>query len=102
MKENHYIGLDNDRDGGLTLLGRLVLDARLFGLIPDDETCAGWDRGRLQGLMEQVNAKWDQHGGIPSRLPDDLRSRHSAIYEQQMSRARAQGWDPDANLKDEQ
>ena len=98
-----YVGIDNDRDGGMTFHGRLVLDARVFGLIPEDETCEGWELGRLQGLADRVNAEWDKHGGgIPSLLPDDLRRRHAEIYEKQMQKARDAGWNPDANLEDEQ
>ncbi|MEQ1668233.1 MAG: hypothetical protein ABL868_07245 [Sulfuriferula sp.] len=32
-------------------------------------------------------------GHIPSRLPEDLRAKHTALYEQAIVKARADGWD---------
>ncbi len=96
MKEKNitYCGLALDGHG-ITQLGRIVLDARLFGLIPETEDCAGWDLARIQTLMHQVEAHWDKHGNLPSRLPDDLRARHAAMYTQATERARQQGWNPE-------
>lgn len=37
-----YAGFHEDTHG-ITMLGRIVLDAWLFGLIPREEDCAGWD-----------------------------------------------------------
>lgn len=99
-KSDSYVGLENDQDGGMTYYGRVVMDARVFGLIDPDETCAGWKMDRMQTLVNQVAAEWDKHGNIPSRLPDDLRAKHSAEYEKGVKRARDAGWDPDANLED--
>ncbi len=90
-----YVGLDNDLDGGLTQLGRCVMDARVFELIPEDETCAGWRLDQMLGLLDRVNAKWDEYGTLPSRLPPELRERHERIYREAMDRGRASGWDPD-------
>ena len=39
--ENTYIGIDKDTNGGMTHLGRIVMDGWLFGFIPESETCAG-------------------------------------------------------------
>ncbi len=89
-----YPGLDNDTHG-ITQLGRIVLDARVFGLIADAENCAGWDLQRMQLLANQVEARWDDYGNLPSRLPDDLRARHGEIYARATERARARGWDPE-------
>lgn len=100
-KQDGYLGLDNDQDGGITYYGRAVLDARVFGLIPPDETCAGWNLQRMQALVSQVNAEWDRYGNIPSRLPEDLRAKHEAEYARQISEARKKGWDPDANLEED-
>ncbi|MDG4867562.1 hypothetical protein P8631_06070 [Guyparkeria sp. 1SP6A2] len=99
-KQDGYVGLDNDQDGGITYYGRVVLDARVFGLIPPDETCAGWGLQRLQVLVGQVDAEWDRYGNIPSRLPEELRAKHEAEYARQISKAREKGWDPEANLED--
>ncbi|MDP1525085.1 MAG: hypothetical protein Q8M20_04705 [Rhodocyclaceae bacterium] len=89
-----YPGLENDSHG-ITQLGRIVLDARVFGLITDEENCAGWDLQRMQVISNQVEARWDEFGNLPSRLPDDLRARHTEIYARATERARARGWDPE-------
>ena len=92
--EDTYPGLHNDKHG-LTQLGRIVLDGRLFGLIPDTEDCAGWSGGRMQDLMERVQNEWDQYANLPSRLPPDLRKRHGELYDRAIQTARAKGWDPE-------
>ncbi len=92
--ENTYPGLNNDKHG-ITQLGRIVLDGWLFGLIPETEDCAGWGIGRMQGLMEQVQAEWDKVGNLPSRLPPELRQRHAELYDRAMRTAREKGWDPE-------
>jgi len=92
--ENVYVGLDNDNHG-MTQLGRIVLDGRLFGFIPESEDCMGWDIGRMQGLMEQVQAEWDKVGNLPSRLPPELQRRHTELYDLAMQSARRKGWDPE-------
>lgn len=89
-----YPGLENDSHG-ITQLGRIVLDARVFGLIADEENCAGWNLQRMQLLTNQVGARWDEFGNLPSRLPDDLRARHGEIYTRATAHARAHGWDPE-------
>lgn len=92
--EDTYPGLHNDKHG-LTQLGRIVLDGRLFGLIPDTEDCAGWSGGRMQDLMERVQNEWDQYANLPSRLPPDLRKWHGELYDRAIQTARAKGWDPE-------
>lgn len=89
-----YVGFRQDKHG-ITQLGRIVLDAWLFGLIPDSEDCAGWELGRMQALMERVQDEWDKHGNLPSRLPDALRERHAGLYGEAVDSARAKGWDPE-------
>jgi hypothetical protein len=99
MKRPLYAGLENDAHG-ITQLGRIVLDARVFELIPAEEDCAGWDLQRMQVLANQVESRWDEYGNVPSRLPDGLRERHAEIYAQAMERARAKGWDPELGEED--
>lgn len=89
-----YSGFNEDAHG-LTMLGRVVLDAWLFGLLPRSEDCAGWDMTRMQNMMYQVEAKWDEHGNVPSRLPPELRDRHMELYAWATERARTRGWDPE-------
>ena len=97
----NYAGLDADLAQGMTQTARIILDAKVFGLIPDRETCADWQMGRLQALLEQVNQKWDSYGHLPSALPDDLRARHQQIYADAVKTARANGWDPDAEVEED-
>lgn len=99
MKDNSYVGLSNDTHG-MTQLGRIVLDGRLFGFIPETEDCAGWDMGRMQALMERIQDAWDDYGNLPSRLPDELRRRHADLYREAMARARTRGWDPELGEDD--
>ncbi|MCX7898362.1 MAG: hypothetical protein N2441_10885 [Rhodocyclaceae bacterium] len=98
-KSGVYVGYERDAHG-LTQLGRIVLDARVFGLIAEDEDCAGWDLQRMLSLAHQVEARWDQWGNLPSRLPDELKARHAEIYAKAMARARALGWNPELDDDD--
>ena len=91
---NTYAGFHQDKHG-MTQLGRIVLDGLLFGLIPESEDCAGWDLGRMQMLMEKVQAEWDKYANLPSRLPTELRERHAEIYARALVQARDKGWDPE-------
>jgi hypothetical protein len=90
-----YVGLLDDKHGGMTHTGQVVRDAWVFGLIPETETCAGWTASRIQGLYENVVVAWEPYGHLPSRLPPELRERHTRIYEAAIARARAGGWDPE-------
>lgn len=38
-----YAGIDKDIDGGMTAAGRIIRDAWAFDILPETETCAGWD-----------------------------------------------------------
>jgi hypothetical protein len=89
-----YCGLHADGHG-ITMVGRIVLDGWLFGLIPEKEDCKGWDMGRMQLLMNQVEARWDEYDNLPSRLPPELLERHTRIYDWATDRARNRGWDPE-------
>ena len=101
MSETTYPGIDNDLYGGMTDLGRMIRDAWVFGLLPESETCAGWDRARFDALYAQVHAAWDPYGHMVSRLPDDLRARHERIYRAAIERARALGWSAELDDEDE-
>lgn len=96
MQDNKmtYPGFHQDTHG-MTVLGRVVLDGWLFGIIPETEDCAGWNLQRMQMLMNQVEAAWDQHGNLPSRLPPELRQRHTELYDMATERAKSRGWDPE-------
>ncbi len=92
--DNLYVGFNNDKHG-MTQLGRIVLDGWLFGFLPETEDCSGWDMGRMQALMDRVEKEWDKYGALPSRLPPELRQRHTDLYEKAMDLARNKGWDPE-------
>ncbi|WP_112488324.1 hypothetical protein [Thiomonas sp. X19] len=94
-----YVGLDRDKHG-ITQLGRVVLDARLFGFIPDTQDCGGWDLGQMQALMGKVDKEWDRYGNLPSSLPPELAERHARIYAAAITRAKDEGWD--AELGDDE
>lgn len=95
MTQQFYAGIDQDEKGGLTHLGRIVRDAWVFGILPETETCAGWDGARMQGLYEQVYAAWEPYAHLPSRLPPELQARHTELYAKAINDARTRGWDPE-------
>lgn len=94
-----YVGIHEDRFGGMTPVGTMIRDAWVFGIIPEDQTCAGWTPQQLQGLYDKVYQAWEPYGHLVSNLPGDLRERHQRIHGEAVARAREQGWAP--NLDDE-
>lgn len=93
MTKQSYAGIDKDNDAGLTPLGRIVRDAWVFEILPESETCAGWDMSRMQNLYERVYAAWEPYAHLPSRLPDTLKKRHAKLYAEAIQTARNNGWD---------
>ncbi|MDO9386121.1 MAG: hypothetical protein Q7T65_05385 [Thiobacillus sp.] len=89
-----YPGFYEDKHG-ITMLARVVLDGWLFGFIPETEDCAGWQLGQMQTLADKIEAEWDKYGNLPSRLPPELRERHTVLYKMAVDRAREKGWDPE-------
>ncbi len=59
----------NQDHHGITQLGRIVPDGRVFGFIPASEDCTGRDMGCMQTLMDKVQVEWVKYAGPPSRLP---------------------------------
>jgi hypothetical protein len=96
-----YAGLDNDINGGMTMIGKIIRDAWVFGILPEKETCEGWEISRIDAINHQVNAEWDKYGCMVSKLPDDLRDRHKRIYDEAIIQAKERGWDPEAVVSDE-
>ena len=88
-----YEGVDKD-PGVITPTANIVRDAWVFGLIPETETCEGWNVQRLEGLYDRVTQAWAPYGHLVSRLPPELAERHARIYDAALARARAQGWEP--------
>ncbi|MEQ1815077.1 MAG: hypothetical protein ABL861_01145 [Nitrosomonas sp.] len=99
MTEQFYVGIDQDQNAGLTHLGRIVRDAWVFGILPETETCAGWSGAQMQSLYEKVHNAWEPYAHLPSRLPEDLRERHTRLYNEAISSAKEKGWD--AELKED-
>ena len=98
MKKVKYIGIDKDPTGAMNQTGNIIRDAWVFGIIPETETCEGWNSQGLDGLYGQVSEAWEPYGHAVSRLPPELRERHGRIYRAAVEQARRKGWDPDAML----
>ncbi len=94
-KPDRYVGIDNDINGGMTTIGKLIRDAQVFELIPETETCEGWNLAGIDALLHKVNNEWDKYGCLVSRLPDTLAERHRRIHGEAMKRAKAAGWSGD-------
>lgn len=93
-----YVGIDKDTDGGMTAAGRIIRDAWAFGIIPETETCAGWNTQRLEDLWTKTHEEWEKYGHQVNQLPGDIRERYLRIQREAFDNARKAGWD--ASLKD--
>ncbi|SFL16860.1 hypothetical protein SAMN05216302_103720 [Nitrosomonas aestuarii] len=100
MTDLKYAGIDQDKNNGLTHLGRIVRDAWVFGILPETETCKGWDYAKMQNLYEKVYAAWEPYAHLPSRLPEKLQNKHTRIYDQAITTAKEKGWNPELNDED--
>lgn len=83
----------------MTVAGRVIRDAWAFGLIPETETCAGWDMQRIEELWGKTIDEWARYGHQVNQLPDDIRERYLRIHKEAFERARAAGWE--VNLDDD-
>jgi len=91
-RPNTYVGINNDVNGAMTTIGKIIRDAWVFELIPETETCEGWNQGQVDVLLDRVNAEWDKYGCMVSQLPADLRERHQRIHDVAIANAKAAGW----------
>ncbi len=96
-----YPGIFNEPHGGMTDTGKIIRDAWVFGILPETETCEGWPMPRLERLWEQVQAEWARYDFRVSALPPELRERFERIQAEALERARAAGWDPAAELDED-
>ncbi len=101
-KPDRYVGLDNDLNGGMTTIGKIIRDAWVFGLIEETETCKGWNLAGIDGLLQKVNTEWDKYGCLVSQLPDDLMQRHDRIHTAAIAQAKDAGWSGEAETDDEE
>ena len=96
-----YAGLEHDLNGGMTMIGKIIRDAWVFGILPETETCEGWEISRIDAIHQQVNDEWDKYSCMVSNLPEDLRERHKLIYDAAIKMAKEKGWDPEQIASDE-
>ena len=89
-----YVGIYNDLHGGMTAIGMIIKDSWVFGLIPEDETCEGWNLADVQMLYDKVSVAWEPYGPMVSCLPPELREKHTRIHDAAIKRAREAGWIP--------
>lgn len=101
VKPDKYVGIDKDVNGGMTTIGKLIRDAWVFGILPEDETCEGWNYGRINALLDQVSKKWDEYGCLASHLPEDLFERHQKIYGAAVLKAKEAGWSGELETDDD-
>lgn len=100
-KTKIYEGIDKDPIDAMGPTGNIIRDAWVFGIIPESETCAGWNTQGIESLYDKTSEAWRPYGHLASRLPPELRERHARLYGEAVARARAAGWDPDAEVADE-
>jgi hypothetical protein len=100
-KPDRYVGIDNDINGGMTTIGKIIRDAWVFGLLDETETCEGWNLAGIDALLQKVNNEWDKYGCLVSHLPPDLRLRHAKIHGDAIARAKAAGWSGETETDDE-
>lgn len=100
-RPNTYVGINNDLNGGMTSIGKIIRDAWVFGIIPDTETCEGWNLAGVDSLLDKVNKEWDKYGCLVSHLPPELFERHQKIHGDAISHAKSDGWSGELETDDE-
>lgn len=101
-KPERYIGINNDLNGGMTSIGKIIRDAWVFNLIEETETCEGWNLAGIDALLQKVNAEWDKYGCLVSQLPEPLAQRHYEIHQRAIEKAKAAGWSGEVETGDEE
>lgn len=100
-KPDTYVGINNDVNGGMTTIGKLIRDAWVFGIIEESETCEGWNFAGVDALLDKVNKEWDKYGCLVSHLPKELFERHQKIHGVATEKARDAGWSGEHETDDE-
>ncbi len=100
-KPKTYIGIQNDLNGGMTVIGKIIRDAWVFGLLDETETCEGWNGAQIDVLLDKVNIEWDKYGCMVSNLPPELFARHQKIHSLAFTEAKAAGWSGNSETGDE-
>ena len=96
-----YVGINNDVNGAMTTIGKIIRDAWVFELISETETCEGWNQAGIDALLDKVNAEWDKYGCMVSQLPEALRERHRQIHDEAIANAKAAGWSGELETHDD-
>jgi hypothetical protein len=101
-KPDLYVGIDNDINGGMTSIGKIIRDAWVFELVSETETCEGWNLAGIDALLQKVNAEWDKYGCMVSLLPEPLATRHREVHARALQKAKAAGWSGEHETGDEE
>lgn len=100
-RPDKYVGINNEINGGMTTIGKIIRDAWVFEIIEETETCEGWNFAGVDALLDKVNVEWDKYGCLVSQLPDELRERHQKIHNAAIENAKKAGWCGEAETDDE-
>ncbi len=97
-----YVGIYNDHFGGMTDTGKIIRDAWIFGLLPEDQDCEGWLPQGIQDLWAKTSAEWEKYGFLVSNLPPELQEKFTRIQNDAVERAKKMGWDPEMDVKEDE
>lgn len=100
-KPSTYVGIDNEINGGMTSIGKIIRDAWVFEILDENETCKGWNLAGIDALLQKTNDEWDKYGCLVSHLPPELRERHFKIHDAAIQKAKQSGWSGDIETDDE-
>jgi len=100
-RPDKYVGINNEVNGGMTTIGKIIRDAWVFELIDESETCGGWNFAGIAALLDKVNTEWDKYGCLVSNLPPELFERHQRIHDRAIKQAKAAGWSGEQETEDE-
>ncbi len=95
-----YPGIELEENGGISSYGRIIRDAWVFGILPENDGCAGRTATDMRLLTDKVQLAWAPYGQIPSQLPPELAERHMRIHDAAIKAARDKGWNPELNDDD--
>ena len=101
-KPKTYVGINNEIQGGMTTIGKIIRDAWVFEIIEESETCEDWNLAGIDALLDKVNTEWDKYGCMVSRLPEELTKRHQRIHGAAVEKARQAGWRGEHETDDEE
>ncbi len=93
-----YPGYDADPNYGMSQEAKLIRDAWAFGLLPETEKCEGWRADQFERLWEQVDAVWEKADFRVAKLPPEIQEKYMALQLEALKNAKAQGWEPEALL----